>query len=295
MPYKITLMEQSPIYIHVGLMKTATTTLQTRVFPAHDDVYYLGGPEYINNDVRISVAAISKQDRLLFDAKSHNDNIRSTLDYARTQGKSILLSAESLSTPTVDRLTKAERLVEVFGDIRIIICLRHPIDLMTSLYGEAIKQLYPRTQRMPSIDEWLSQEWSDQRATRAARFLDFSRLIHAYYDLLGENNVCAMLFEELRNNPEFFAGKLSEFIGINSTRTHFLLRGREENKRLNQLDYLLFKHSNIFGNNEIKNSIRRLIPAPVKTLVKKSMSGTRQFEMSDLWKKTIMDYSHEVN
>lgn len=57
-------MKKEPIIIHVGLPKTATTTLQMRVFPKHEELYSLGGSEYRNEAIRHAIGAITKQDRL---------------------------------------------------------------------------------------------------------------------------------------------------------------------------------------------------------------------------------------
>ena len=119
-------MKSSPIIIHLGLMKTATTTLQNRVFSRHEELYYLGGPTFQNEAIGNSIAAICKQDRLHYDQVYHKDQIRNALVDARNQTKPVLLSAESLTTPTVYRLTKAERLIGLFGDIRVVLCFEAP-------------------------------------------------------------------------------------------------------------------------------------------------------------------------
>ncbi|MFW2437780.1 MAG: sulfotransferase [Arenicellales bacterium] len=288
-------MKSAPIIFHVGLMKTATTTLQVRVFPQHEELYFLGGPEYQHESIRQAMGAISKQDRLLYDQAYHKDQIRNTLDEVRNQDKPVLLSAESLTTPTVDRLTKAERLLGLFGDIRILLSLRRPEDLIISLYSESIKQLNPSTRRLPSIDDWLAQEWSEQRATRHTRILDFSRLIRCYQNLVGEENVCVLLFEDLRNDPEGYARQLSEFVGVSTQRTLELLQGGKENASVSQLDYKLLKLSSIIGSQGVNGQLSRYLPRPVKEIIKKSISGTRQFSMSDEWRERIRTYCREDN
>lgn len=285
----------APVNIHVGLMKTATTTLQKRVFPVHEELHYLGGPAYQDEVVRQAIAAICKQDRLRYDQDYHQRQIRSVLNNAANQDKPVLLSDESLTTPTVDRLTKVERLIRLFGDIKIILCLRRPEDFMVSFYSESIKQLNPRISRVPTLDDWLENQWSPQRATRATRFLEYSRLIRCYQELVGEKNVCVLLFEDLLNDQASYARQLSEFIGINSQRTLELLHTEKANTRVNQLDYASIKVSNLLGNKGGVLHIGRFIPRPVKEIIKRSMSGKKQFSMSDEWRKRIRDYCREEN
>lgn len=288
-------MKSAPVFIHVGLMKTATTTLQMRVFPHHEELYYLGGPDYQHEAIRQTMRAISLQDRLHYDQNYHEGQLRKVLHDAGNQGKPILISEESLTTLSIDRVTKAERLVGLFGDIRIVLCLRRPEDLMVSFYSESIKQLNSRTHRFPTLDHWLEQEWSEKRATRYTRFLDFSRLIRCYQNLVGEENVCVLLFEDLRDEPAEYARQLSEFIGINPQRTLELLQVHKENKSVNQLDYTLIRFSSLLGYRGGKENFKRFIPSPVKEMVKRSLSGTKRFSMSDEWRERIRAYCREEN
>ena len=288
-------MNTEPVIIHVGLPKTATTTLQMRVFPKHEELFYLGGQEYKHEAIRHAIGAISLEDRLQYDQAYHEGQIHNALADAKNQDKPVLLSAESLTTLAVDRLTKAERLIGLFGDIRIVLCLRRPEDMMISYYSEGIKRLNPRTHRLPNLDDWLEQQWSVQRATRQTRFLDFSRLIRGYRNLVGENNVCVLLFEDLCKEPAEYARQLSEFIGINTQRTLELLQTDRENKRVNQLDYTLLKLNNLPGYRGGNELLRRILPGPVKEMVKSLLSGTKQFSMTDEWRERIRAYCREEN
>ena len=288
-------MKQTPITVHVGLMKTATTTLQKRVFPHHEGLNYLGGPEFVDDAICSAIAAISKQDRFMYDGDYHRKQASKIISDAVKQDKPILISAESLSTPTVDRLTKAERIVELFGEVRFLLCLRRPEDLMTSLYSESIKLLNPKSGHLPDLDSWLDREWSDQRATRHTRILDFSALIRCYQNLVGKENVSVVLFEDLCNKPTDYAHQLSDFIGTSSQRTLELLQAPKENRSVTELDYKLFKLSSLLGFRVGNEKLMKFIPRPVKEIIKNSMSGTKKFSMSDEWRERIRVYSREAN
>ena len=266
-----------------------------RVFAKHEELYYLGGPEYKHEAIRHAIGAISLEDRLQYDQAYHEGQIRNALADVGNQDRPVLLSAESLTTLAVDRLTKAERLMGLFGDMRIVLCLRRPEDMMISYYSEAIKRLNPQTHRLPSLNNWLEQQWSAKRAARQTRFLDFSRLIRCYRNLVGEENVCVLLFEDLCNEPTEYARQLSEFIGISTQRTMELLQADRENKRVNRLDYTLIKLSNLLGYRGGNELLRRILPGPVKEIVKSLLSGTKQFSMSDEWRERIRAYCREEN
>lgn len=283
------------VFIHVGLMKTATSMPQTRVFPQHRDLTYLGGPEYKCDTIRAAIADISKQDRLRFDAESHRQQIRIALSEAARGDKPIVISSESLTTMSVDRLTKAERLREVFGDIRIVLCLRRPEDLLISLYSQYLKEFDFQVQRMLSLDEWLEYSWSTERAQRVTRFLDFSPLIRGYHSVFSAENVCVLLFEDLQSAPDFFAQQLSDFIGVNQLCTFDLLQANQVNVRVSRTQYSKIKLQNLVGPAFSIEHLGESLPPSVRRLMKWFLPGSKQLRLSDIWRKRVRDYSLEVN
>jgi hypothetical protein len=276
-------------------MKTATTTLQKRVFQKHEGLYYIGGPEYIDDTFRNAVSAIVKHDRIQYDSAYQKENISNALSLAREQEKPILLSAEALSTQTLDRLTKAERLVDLFDDVKILICLRQPVSLIVSFYSEYVKQINPGFEKLRDLNDWLDCNWSEERATSVTRILDFSCLIKAYRELVGENNVCVMLFEDLSSRPDYFSDQLSEFLGIDSARTLELLKVKRENESVSDLDYRIIKIANRFGSTAWLPYAKSLLPQSAKKLIRKYYSNKKTFPLSDEWKMKIIDYSRHVN
>lgn len=275
-------------------MKTATSTLQTRVFPQHRDLTYLGGPEYKHDAIRAAIADISKQDRLRFDAKSHRQQVEAALSEA-PRGKPIVISSESLTTMSVDRLTKAERLREVFGEIRIVLCLRRPEDLLVSLYSQYLKEFDFRAQRMLSIDDWLEYSWSTERAQRVTRFLDFSPLIRGYQSVFGAENVCVLLFEDLQSAPDFFAQQLSDFLGVSQQYTFNLLQTNRANVRVSRTQYIKIRLQNLVGPAFNIEHFGQSLPPSVRRLAKWFLPGSKQLRLSDSWRKRVRDYSLEVN
>ncbi len=164
--------------------------------------------------IRRVIADIVKQDRLRFDPSSYQQEIRDVLSKFHGLDGRLLVSAESLTTLTVDRLTKAERVRDIFGSVEILLCLRRPEDFMVSLYGQYIKNLDTSGQRRQLIGDWLEGGCSYHRANSVTRLLEFSRLIRGYHSIFGMENVHVLLFEELLFRRAEFAQRLSRCLGI---------------------------------------------------------------------------------
>ncbi len=251
-----------------------------------EQLCYLGGPEYRHDAIRRAIADISKQDRFHFDVAEHRDGVQDGLLHAAQAGKPILISAELLTTLSVDRLTKAERLRALFGEIQILVCLRRPEDLLVSLYSEYVKGLNPKSQRLLSLEDWLADGWSDRRAQRITRLLDFSRLIRGYDSVFG-SKPCVLLFEDLQSEPQKFARNLSDFVGLDFQRVLNLLDSYRENVRVNQAEYLQKKIESTIGTGATIEKLKRALPGPLRRSLKRRMAKPERLHLSDRWRQRI--------
>ena len=209
-------MTDTTLRLHVGLMKTASTTLQEHVFTDLPGVEFLnaeGGDE----DIKKAIAAILKEDQLRFSIGRHEAAMRAIAARTGQDGKMVpLISSEALTTPVVDRVLKAERLKQVFGPARILIVLRHPVNMLCSLYAEEVKNRGYRLRAVGDVNDWLAEKWSPIRATSVARNLEFTRLIDVYEDLFGKPNVTVLFFEDLSVDVRRFAQGLAQWLGVES-------------------------------------------------------------------------------
>lgn len=200
--------------VHVGLMKTGTTTLQEHVFTGLPGVELLNG-EGGDEDVKRAIAAIVKEDQLRFSTGRHEAATRAVAARTDRDGKELpLISSEALTVPVVDRALKAERLRWVLGPARILIVLRHPVDMLCSLYAEEAKNRGYRLRAIGDVNDWLEEKWSPVRATSVARNLEFTRLIGIYEDLFGKPNVTVLFFEDLSGDVRRFAQGLADWLGV---------------------------------------------------------------------------------
>ena len=98
--------------IHIGLPKTATTTLQTCFFKHHPRITYLGKP-FADAHLGTIIRSICELDEIEYTsvAERHRRYFRNTLKALSLKGRVIALSNESLSAAmNTDRNLIAQRL-----------------------------------------------------------------------------------------------------------------------------------------------------------------------------------------
>ena len=127
------------LYLHIGIPRTASTFLQTKIFSRLSHLHFIGPPfQKEDHEVFLIMEAFVKLIYGLgFDAQD-----RTLLEKIAISPKSTLVSNEGLSMNpwTQNYPTHANRLKEFFQEIKVILFLRHPTDWVLSLYGLAIQK-----------------------------------------------------------------------------------------------------------------------------------------------------------
>jgi hypothetical protein len=235
--------------VHIGLHKTATTTLQRGLFANHPEIEFLGkraGHQAEPGLRRCSSEAAFRLGNQLFwdharsidvdEAKRlYREEILPTIEPNRT----LVFSFEGLAAAGLeDRKAVAQNLRDVFGSCRIILGIRRPVDLVEALYFQRMKRRHLGVQaghfgllRSPSTEEWLE---SVVAGSELAEHLDYARTARIFVEALGRANVAVFALEYLKAEPDEFARSLCEFLEIDAQQGVRLLEGRRHNVRLTQ-------------------------------------------------------------
>ncbi|TQV83645.1 hypothetical protein [Denitrobaculum tricleocarpae] len=120
------------LIVHIGLGKTATTTLQRSVFPKLKDI--VADLSYNKPEVMY----LCRKHHLYGLSADENSRLRALLSEAETT----LISDESLVNWNPRLWEKAaNRNLELFGpDARIVITIRKPLEYLTSVYQQMVHQ-----------------------------------------------------------------------------------------------------------------------------------------------------------
>lgn len=216
------------IVLHVGLIKTGTTFLQDRVFPAATGLTFVSRP-YTQESPGFNT--LQYADPSIYDPSliaREIDAIR-----ARSDGRPIVISDELLSGYPfynyMNRALIAERLAAVLPDAQVAVVLRSQLDLLLSIYNQYVKIGWYHG---PLNDDFLSapgpgatlEGWFDgeRRIEHSRRFIRnrgvcnvehyrFSRLLDLYDRHFARVHV--FLYEDFAASNAAVIDRLSEIVG----------------------------------------------------------------------------------
>jgi hypothetical protein len=197
-------------FAHVGLFKTGTTWLQNVVFSSHPQLRVPGTrTEAYSLSSKIGLLGIQRN--WDFEAAYHREIYA---DYVRQlpadAGLVVGISDEGLCGHMItgyDAEIIAPRLREVFGPIRIFMVLRHPIDYISSMYNQYVKQGGALSIRALLCDSNIPGKAIPNR-------IDYLRLIRIYHTAFGADNVLILPFELLKENQSVFLNYLWDFLSV---------------------------------------------------------------------------------
>lgn len=207
--------ENKKIILHVGYPKTATTTLQNRLFynlqNNSSNINYLGTtkPEIskIHNILRQTLKPwlVSKGEK--------NENELLLFLKKRLKNGLNLCSEESLlnSHQNPPYLFNPELLKKVISkvtsNIQIIIVLRNQQQMIYSLYVHAGGK-YSRS-KFKSSDEWIKYCLDEELNNN---FFQYYEIIKHYQNIFNKQNVHILLFEDFQQEKSYFLSKLADIL-----------------------------------------------------------------------------------
>lgn len=301
--------------IHIGMPKTATKTLQWRLFSAHEEIHYLGrfdGPHFRQTYSQFNACRNAQVQQLMreiaYDKVRNPDFakcsrlIQDILQPANEAGLVPVWSWESYSTDTLlKRQWRARNLKRVFDDANILMTVRHPIHLLESAYLQMLNRDNAGARasigRFPvslSINDWLKREWE-----RDVRFhLEYDKTIQAYIDEFGRERVHVQAFELLRHDSDAFFTGICRILGVSVERGLQLVRGEKDNTAWSQenLDALRSISTSpwaalkfTFSPRDRRRQLLGLDRTPEEKGVK------ARLDMTDEWRKRIIAQTRDAN
>lgn len=243
--------------VHIGMPKTATKTLQWRIFAQHSEVFYLGrfdgapfGGRYRQFNACRDETVFKIMDEIAYSNFLNPRILQSSelmqhyLAEYNSDHKLPVWSWESYCTDSLrNRQARAKNLKNLLGAARIVVTIRNPLDLLESAYLQQLKRdnIGARARRGKgvfycSIEDWIKRDHFDD----ISNHLDYPNTIKMYVEQFGGDNVCVMVFEDLVNDRAKFYQKLCGFMGIDSAEVIELTKHKDDNSRWTeeQLDRL---------------------------------------------------------
>ncbi len=242
---------KSPVFIHLGLPKTATTLIRFNLFAKHSQIHYLGKfigggfPKAICPAV-LSNLSNSTQVKSFDKGSIYQASIKKQLAYAEKNDLKPVLAQESLAGGRLQRKSRqAELFRSHFGYCKAILFVREPTSFLKSFYVQMLRNhnlgsTDGALQRMINlraappqyfdVNSWMSRAWHITRKPQS--YIRYADTAKAYADIFGRENVQIFIFEQFIREPKVFIQGLCDFIGIDKNEAFDLIREKRSNVRL---------------------------------------------------------------
>lgn len=229
--------------LHIGMPKTGTTTLQQDLFSNHSELLFLHHRHQQKN-TRAEVCEFMNE--LILDNRKSPDISRCRqlhtqwVDQAEEENKQLLWSWESfmLHRHNTQKI-RAENVRRLTDNVRLIVCLRHPVSLMQSVYLQILKRdnlrglpKVGKKHKFESIEKWVTHGIS--RNCPPGSHLKYAETLQVFANVFGKDSIKIVLFEKLVENQDDYIRILCEIIGIDPEEGIRLSAGKRKNERWTQ-------------------------------------------------------------
>ena len=239
-------MEHKEVFIHIGYPKTGTTTLQLHLFPNHSQI------DYVRMDGKnfsfISELFYSRENAF----KRKLPEIKEELESFKAKGgaKRIVYSEESLTSfsmffrfnpvpyiYTLDPNSIARKLgtafidTQVFNNAKILITIRRQDELIKSMYAQVYNLVFKKFSRTKGFQNFIKYAFIENKNGFILDAINYNDVVLEYEKIFGRENVCVLVFEEFKSEPDNYIKKLSGFMGIDCKEAVSLIGDQHINKR----------------------------------------------------------------
>jgi len=302
-------LENKNITVHIGMPKSASTTLQKYFSSKLKGVHY-AGPEN-KSEISDAFLDIIKKEDSYFDISE----IDSTFKKLITPDKPLIMSSEfacSFLSPLSSgipqsKTTICNRLHELVPQAKIMIVIRSQFDLHKSLYAQQLRNESDSLSfKKMSFDNWINKniDLNSQHWQSVFELADYHTLIKLYQSKF--DRVKVFVFEEIIDDMEGFVNKdLREYLELAQNNIISPFVNNKENLRHNKFD--IMAENNI---NKAAQAFKTKLGDPFKSIPQRRKtklvanilrffnsfsSGKIETEYSDEQSQFLIDYYKESN
>ncbi len=262
------------LFIHAGMHKTATSTIQNLLYDNRDTLnkygwYYplsglLYGGEIGNRHFYLQ--------NEIFQDIDYNYWNNLVLELSENNTKNIILSHENFLSPRIDPFVIKKLLPNYH--IKIIVYFRHPVDYIESCYREWVRRVGQYDKDIETFYQWRK------------RWLSYEKLVNKWDEAIGSENVIVRLF-----NKDDFIGESIEkdfltMIGLENLKFD---SNKKNNESLSSRQILLYLLKN---RKHIDKDQMKPIESTLNNILHKNVSDLRILN-DELVKSIIKEFDKD--
>jgi len=275
------MIENKEIYIHIGYPKTATTTLQNHLFSNHSQIEYMRSESknlsFIRdvffareNSIKRNVNNIENElnQFILKDRNKYvysEESLTSFSMFYRFEPNPYVWTVEPNSIAR--KINSAFKETEVFDEVKIVVTIRRKDAMLKSMYTQVYNYVFKKLKETNTFAKFLKYAIDDNSDGFIVDALHYNDVIKEYEKLFGKDNICVLVFEELKKDKENYIKKLCEFTEINYKEALDLIGENKTNSRS--------------SNNGYKSDERNLIE--LLSYYKNKYLGSKSLGLTNSW------------
>ena len=184
--------------IHVGLHKSGSTFLQSKIFPEIKNHIYLGF--YNSNLLLEEVRYFQNCSNYSFN-ENKIKNLVEFINNCKNKNRNFLISSEAFTggLPSLAYGTGvfiemiAGRIKKYIPNPKIVLILRNQRDIICSTYKDDIQLGYTC-----NFDEWVKERLK----MNSFEYYKYDKMVSCYQNIFGKNNVSVYFYEEVFNSSQ---------------------------------------------------------------------------------------------
>lgn len=232
------------LIVHLGLPKTATTTLQYHVFQElHEQgrLNFLGKAVYFKaRDAPLRPSNYRGGDIRRACQETIPQDIAGRIDKMLVEDRLNIFSDEGILTyfpgqenvPLERRIVNLQALLSPF-DVKVLLTLRNPVDLFFSLYVQLYPACHRRLKSLDSFEKCAEDLLAKGLANIRYEFFDLERIL-SLVDARFDTTV--LLYEDMTQNPNRFAQALADLLDVEAGYLASQLSGHWANRKPRSAD-----------------------------------------------------------
>lgn len=286
-----------PVITHIGGNKTASTTLQRRLFSRHPHIRYLGEDCEGYAELKPLLDSLVADDNSFCDFSKVQRVFYERFD-AGVGGGPCVFSNEDIMTSAMPSVCAA-RLKKLIPDTQIVMVIRNQLTTWPSWYinhGAYLKNVPRRYwRRHVTLDEWLEYCFNFPKQT-PVEAMNYERFYTIFRGEFSASQIHVLLYEDLLTDPAAYYRQWADMLGIPNQEVLACMEDHVERRRYSTrrffYDRWVSRLSVIPGLRNFQAEILRSFPALNGWLD----SGTpAKIELSEIWGQRISDYYRQSN